>query len=164
MRVIDRQEAGHDIGRRQAGGRIERKEGPGDQAGLLVEAGLTFTCSGVPSTFTVLTLVANDCETGRDGNRGRAELDVAELERGPVEVRVELGGDGHVLGGGGGLLGIVLEADGVGEHLLWIHKRRRAEAGRADQLVRVEGAGAVRPAAGAGVPPGRFRRDLRRGH
>ena len=49
-------------------------------------------------------------QPGGDGDVDRAEAERAELEGGPVEVRIELLGDGDVLGGGAA---VVLEVDGV---------------------------------------------------
>ena len=51
---------------------------------------------------------------GRDREDRVAEADAGELEGGPVQIGVELVGDGDVLGRGGGRGG-VLEVDLVGE-------------------------------------------------
>ena len=75
-------------------------------------------------------------QPGGNGDVDRAEAERAELERGPVEVRIELLGDGDVLGGGAA---VVLEVDGVRQGAGRLDEALRAVAGGAD-----EGVGVVR--------------------
>jgi hypothetical protein len=69
-----------------------------------------------------------------------AEADLGQGEGGPVEIGVELVGDGDDLGWGGGG-GVVLEVDAVGERDRRADVAGRAEAGWAEFLVGVNGAG-----------------------
>ena len=75
-------------------------------------------------------------QPGGDGDVDRAEAERAELEGGPVEVRIELLGDGDVLGGGAA---VVLEVDGVGQGARRLDEALRAVAGGADHGVGVVG-------------------------
>ena len=76
-------------------------------------------------------------QPGGNGDVDRAEAERAELEGGPVEVRVELLGDGDVLGGGAA---VVLEVGGVGPGAARLDEALRAVAGGTDEGVGVVGA------------------------
>ena len=69
-----------------------------------------------------------------------AEAEAGPLEGGPVEVGVELVGDVHALGRGGGGGG-VLEVDVVGEGIGWADEILRAVAGGAELVVGVDRVG-----------------------
>ena len=105
--VVRRQEAVEDAGRGLAGGRVERGERRGQQAGLDVEVEVDLHVQ----RRAVGVLVGDGGlvlrQPGGDGDVDRPEAERAELERGPVEVGVELLGDGDVLGGGAA---VVLES------------------------------------------------------
>jgi hypothetical protein len=77
---------------------------------------------------------------GGDGDQVVAEADFGQGEGGPVEIGVELVGDGDDLGGGRGG-GVVLEVDAVGERDRRADVAGGAEAGGAEFLVGVNGAG-----------------------
>jgi hypothetical protein len=112
--VFGRQEAGEDVGR-QAGVRVDRVEVGIDLAGGEVDAGLDLD-------LEVLAVVVHRdgglevLGVGGDGDQVVAEADLGQGEGGPVEIGVELVGDGDDLGGGGGG-GVVLEVDAVGERV-----------------------------------------------
>ena len=73
---------------------------------------------------------------GRDADRGVAEAEIAELERAPIQVRIELLGDDDELGRGGGR-GLVFKIDEVGERLGWCQKAVGPEAARSGNEVGV---------------------------
>ena len=133
-RVVGRQEAVEDARRGLAGERVERDEGDGQQSGLDVEVQRDQHVQG----RAVGVLVADGGlvlrQPGGNGDVDRAEAERAELEGGPVEVRVELLGDGDVLGGGAA---VVLELDGVRPGARRLDEALRAVAGGADQGVGV---------------------------
>ena len=134
--IVGGQEAGQRVGRHVEGRRVERGEGPGDQAGLEVDA-----CRDVDQDAERRRRIdpgAVGGESLRDLDEGRAKADLAELEGVPVEVGVELFGDRDDLcrRGGGGL---VFEEDGVGKRAAGLDEALGAVAGWAAQVVGVAG-------------------------
>src|SRR5262249_8838293 len=116
-------------------------ERPGDGAGLRVEAGRDVYAERGAVRVRRVDAGLEGLQAGRHGDDRRAEADVAELERGPVEVRVEGLGDGHVLGRGGRLIRVVLEVDRVGQRGVGADELLVAGASGANDVVRVNRAG-----------------------
>ena len=136
--ILGRQEAGEHIGR-ELGVRVDRVEMGIDLARGDIEAQLDLNIEGLA--------VVGHRDRGRevlaparDRDVRVAEPDLCELERGPVEVRVELVGDINLLGRGG-CGGRVLEVHAIGEGLIRRDESLRAVAARADERVGVDGRG-----------------------
>jgi len=111
--VFRRQKAGHDIGW-QFAVRVERLEGGKDLAGGVVDARLDVDVKG----FIVVGHRHRGLEMAaarrRHTDDGVAEGYLAQLEGGPVEVGIELVGNGHPLCRCCGS-GVVLKVDAVGQ-------------------------------------------------
>src|SRR5262249_6765935 len=113
-------------------GRIDGREGPGDDAGQPIKAGAHVhvnaeRLAGIHAGAVVLP-------AGRDRYREIAEAEGAQLEGAPVQVGVELLCNGDDLSGGrGGRL--ILEVDDVRQRCVNREEARWAEAGRAGNEV-----------------------------
>jgi hypothetical protein len=106
--------------------RVQRGEGPGDQAGLQVEQ------AGHIDDYTERGggghTGAEGRATGGHRNDHAAEAHVAELEGAPVQVWIELFGDDDRLRRRRGR-GFVFKVDGVGEEPIRLNKAAGAKAG-----------------------------------
>ena len=110
--VVDRQEADGGVGGDLPGLRVDGGEGPGDHAGGDVHASRDIDVVAFGGGEIELRAVEGLIASQRVGEVVEAEA--GEAEGVPVQVGVELLGDGDLLRRGGGGDG-VLEVDGVGK-------------------------------------------------
>src|SRR5207253_2269015 len=95
--LVRRQEAGEDVRGQVAGGRIDGGERPRGEAGREVDPGRHVEVDAQGAGEVEARAVG--AGVGRHGVGCAADVEIADLERGPVEARVEVVGDDDLLNG-----------------------------------------------------------------